>query len=277
MQLTDVSKTAIVALRSHVLESEEPNPLIRDPMARLLLGRLEPIALKKERAVLFGRKLSPVLTNHIALRARKYDAIANDFIAEHPACTVVNLGCGFDTRYWRIEHGKCEYLELDLPEIIELKKAALKDRLEYGLIGASVLDHAWMDRVNPGAKKKVLLLAEGLFMYLPKPEVIALFRAFSKKFHGSRIVFEVVTEKYTRGFWKQIILLKMLLELGFDSGSAYRFGVREAREIESYGDGLKVIREWSWVEDPDVRPKILRRLGLARTQWTVTAGIHPDR
>ncbi|MFH0881870.1 MAG: hypothetical protein V2A56_02715 [bacterium] len=161
-----------------------------------------------------------------------------------------------------------------MPEIIELKKEILKERLDYEMIGASVVDHSWIDRVNPEGKKKAILLAEGLLMYLPKPEVISLFRAISDKFRDSRFAFEVGTEKYTKGIWKKIIVMKIKRELGLDAGMSYNFGVRSAREIESYGEGLKVIDEWSYVEDPDVRPKILKYLGLSRTQWTVTVGVN---
>jgi hypothetical protein len=60
--------------------------------------------------------------------------------------------------------------------------------------------------------------------------------------------------------------MKIKRELGFDAGSSYNFGVRQAREIESYGNGLNVIGEWSYIEDDDVRPKVLKYLGLSRTQ-----------
>ena len=190
---------------------------------------------------------------------------------------MVNLGCGFDTRYWRIDHNQCEYIELDLPEIVELKKDILKDQLCYELIGCSVLDPAWIDRVTSKGNRHVLLIAEGLMMYLPKAEVIDLFKTFSERFYQSQIVLEVVTEKYTRGIWKKIIILKMKRELGFDSGSSYNFGVKNALELESFGTGIKVIDEWSYVEDPDIRPRILKCLGLSRTQWTITATINENK
>lgn len=98
MRLTDVSKTAIVTLRSRVLESRKNNPLIHDPMAEYCLKGLIPLASESEKELLFERKLTSILTSHIALRARKYDAIVNDFISKNPASAVVNLGCGFDTR-----------------------------------------------------------------------------------------------------------------------------------------------------------------------------------
>ena len=230
-----------------------------------------------KKALLFNRKLSTALTNHIALRARKYDSIVNDFISKNPSSTVVNLGCGFDTRYWRIDNKKCEYVELDLPEIVEMKKDILKDHLSYELIGCSVLDTSWIDRVTSKGNRNFLLIAEGLFMYLPKVDVINLFKTFSEKFYHSQIVLEVAAEKYTRGIGKKIIIMKMKRELGFDSGSSYNFGVRNAFELESYGNGIKVMDEWSYIEDPDIRPRIYKYLGLSRTQWTVTASINENK
>jgi methyltransferase (TIGR00027 family) len=181
MRLTDVSKTAIVTLRCHVLESQKNKPLINDPMAKYCLDNLVSFASEDEKALLFNRKLSSILTSHIALRARKYDSIINDFISKNSSSTVVNLGCGFDTRYWRIENKLCEYIELDLPEIVEMKKAVLKDQLGYELIACSVLDTSWIDRVTSQGNRNFLLIAEGLFMYLPKVDVINLFNTFSEK------------------------------------------------------------------------------------------------
>ncbi len=246
-------------------------------MAKYCLDKLVSFASEDEKALLFNRKLSPFLTNHIALRARKYDSITNGFISKNPSSIVVNLGCGFDTRYWRIDNKKCEYIELDLPEIVEMKKEILKDHLSYELIGCSVLDSSWIDRVTSKGNRNFLLIAEGLFMYLPKVDVINLFKTFSERFYHSQIVFEVVTEKYTRGIWKKIVVMKIKRELGFDAGSSYNFGVRQAREIESYGNGLNVIGEWSYIEDDDVRPKVLKYLGLSRTQWTIMATINENK
>jgi methyltransferase (TIGR00027 family) len=277
MKLTDVSKTALVTLRSHVLESQKKNPIINNPMAEYCLDKLVSLASEDERALLFNRKLSSALTSHIALRARKYDSIINDYISKNSSSTVVNLGCGFDTRYWRIDNKKCEYFELDLPELVEMKKDILKEYLGYELIGCSVLDSSWIDRVTSKGNRNFLLIAEGLFMYLPKADVMNLFKTFSDRFYHSQIVLEVATQKYTRGIWKKIVVMKIRRNLGFDAGCSYSFGVRKARDIESYANGIRIIGEWSYVEDDDVRPKVLKYLGLSRTQWTVTATINENK
>lgn len=274
LELNDVSKTAIASLRCHALESRKKNPILSDPMAEYCLEILFSQASEDERELLFKRKLSKPLINHMVIRARKYDSIANDFISKHSSATVVNLGCGFDTRYWRINHDRCRYIELDLPEIIEIKRKILEGKAGYEMIACSVLDHSWIERVTSRENRHFLLLAEGLLMYLPRSGVIALFKAIAGKFERSLMVLEVVTEKYTRGIWKKIVVMKIKKELGYDAGSSYNFGIKHARELESYGRGIKVVDEWSYVEDPDTRPRFLKYLGISRTQWTVTAAIN---
>ncbi len=274
MKLSDVSKTAIASLRSHVMESRRKNPLITDPMAEYCLERFSALMPDAAGEEIFTRKLSRRLTIHFAIRARKYDSIADEFIKKNPHCTVVNLGCGFDTRYWRIDRRGCRYLELDLPEVVGIKRELLGDKLEYEIIGCSVLDPAWIRTVTEAGNRNVLLMAEGLFMYLDKADVVNLFRLFSESFRRSQIALEVVTEKYTSGIWKKIVTAKIKQQLGLEAGSSYNFGIKNAAEIETYGAGIKITGEWSYVEDPDIRPRILKHLGISRTQWTVLADIN---
>jgi methyltransferase (TIGR00027 family) len=274
MRLTDVSKTAIVTLRCHVLESCKRKPIINDPMAAYCLDRLALLASDEDKYGIFNKKLSPVLTSHIAIRARRYDKIINDFVSKNPGCLVINLGCGFDTRYWRINNQKCTFIDLDLPEVIVAKKEILKEKLKYEMIGCSVLDTSWIEKVVAKGNRNILLIAEGLFMYLHKSDVVKLFRTFTERFFNSQIAFEVVTEKYTRGIWKKIVINKIKREIGLDAGYSYNFGIIKAKELESFADGIKVVNEWSYIEDPDVYPHILKYLGLSRTQWTITATIN---
>ena len=277
LKLIDVSKTSIAtSLRSHIIESQKKNPIINDPMAKYCLDKLYSLASEKDRELLFDRKLPLALTNSQALRARKYDEIANEFISINPGCTVVNLGCGFDTRYWRLKNKNCEYIELDLPELIEIKKDILKEQLSYKLISCSVLDASWIDTVTKRGNNNILILAEGLFMYLPKNDVIDLLKTISERFYNSKIALEVTNEKYIRGLWKKIIRRKIKSQLGFDAGSLFKFGVRNGQEIESYGDGIKVIEVWIYTEAEEARPKIAKYLTPKRSQWTVTATLNKD-
>ena len=275
--LNAVSETALITLKSRVQEAEKDEPIIKDEVARECLASLRPLLPVKTQNKLLNRSLPLSLTRHIALRARKYDAYARAFIADNPAGLVVSLGCGFDTRYWRVSDQAWNYIEVDLPEVIEAKKNVLGDRLTYRLIGCSVLEEDWFEEVRSRQDENILFLAEGLLMYLPPADVVGLFNKLSGSFSKSEIVFEVVHKRYTQGFWKKSVESKMKRNLGSEAGASYKFGVREAREVEAYGPAIKVVEEWSYFEDEDIQPKLLRLFRpfkfMTRTQWTIKATI----
>jgi len=277
-QLTEVSETALITLRSRVIESQKAKSLLPDPVGKELFQRIRealPTELSKR---ILERKLSPLLTSHIAIRARKYDALCTEFLEENPDGLIVSLGAGFDTRFWRLGRNESNYLELDLPAVIQTKKALLGDRITYTLLEDSVLDEGWIRKVREIQSSKILFLAEGLFMYLPKKEVIRTLVRMADSFQSSRLVMEVVAEKYTRGFRKKIVERKLRKGAGSTAGDYYQFGIREAAEPESYHPGIKMLGEWSYFEDPDVKPAILKLFkhsrALSKTQYSVIAAIN---
>jgi O-methyltransferase involved in polyketide biosynthesis len=242
MKLSEVSRTAILALLCRVVESEKKNPVFNDPMAVLCLERLMSISSEEEmNCILKWKKMYAGINARDAkaraLTARSFDNIASIFILNNPGCTVINLACGFDTRFWRIEHEKCTYIELDLPEVIEMKREILKDHLDYELMGCSVLDSSWIDKVTSNGKSGFLLLAEALFYYLPKQEVTRLLRVIARRLYRSQLVFDMAPEKYSKGLWKKIISLESRV-WGIDV--AFVSGIDNPRDIESYGNGFKV-------------------------------------
>src|SRR5512141_3098273 len=203
--LSEVSETAIITLRARTIESQKNNPVICDEMSSICLGKIGLLLPEETRKRLLGRKMSSTLSRHIALRARKYDFYARDFLAKYSDGLVVSLGCGFDTRYWRASDRAWQYVEVDLPNVIEAKREILQGRIEYVTIGCSVLEDQWIRAILAIQNRHVLFLAEGLFMYLPQKEVEGLFRKLSESFSTSCIVFETVNKKYTQGMWKKIV------------------------------------------------------------------------
>jgi methyltransferase (TIGR00027 family) len=275
--LSDVSETALITLRARAIETRKEKPLIHDDAGVEMLDKIGPLLPADTRQRVMDRKLSPVLTRYIALRARKYDSYARSFIKENADGLVVSLGCGFDTRYWRVSEEAWKYVEIDLPEVIAAKKKLLADVAPYPMIGCSVLEEGWVEEIRSIQAQDVLFLAEGLFMYLPKPEVVRVFDRLSESFSRSHIVFEVVSERYTQGIWKKVVESKMRRSAGTEAGSSYQFGVRDAKDVEAYGKHIKVVEEWSYYEEKDLRPRVLALFRnfklMSRTQWTVKATI----
>jgi len=244
MDLSQVSRTAILLLICRAVETEKNKSAFNDPMAVLCLERLIPIASEEDRRWIIRKKrmyegIQARDAKAGVLRVKAFDNAANRFIADNPQCTVINLACGFDTRFWRIEHEKCQYIELDLPEVIQLKKEILKDHLGYEVMGISVLDTSWIDKVTMNGNTGFLLIAEGLFMWFPQPDAARLFKEIGERFYRSQLVLDMVPEKYTKGIWKSLVRLHSRIDWGLDV--AWDFGIKNSHDLEAYGNGLKVI------------------------------------
>jgi O-methyltransferase involved in polyketide biosynthesis len=243
MNLSEVSRTAILTLTARAVESNRKGSGFNDPLAVLCLEKVMCRASEQEKArfARWRRMYEGLQARDAKARvhlAMSFDRIANQFISAQHGCTVINLACGLDTRFWRIENKKCSYIELDLPEMIALKRELLGEQLGYELIGCSVLDPAWIDRVTSKGNRNFLLLAEGLFMYLPGQAAAGLLREISHRFERSQFVLDIAPEKYTRGLWKKLIALESRV---WDLEVSFVFGLKDPGEIESYGEGFKVI------------------------------------
>jgi methyltransferase (TIGR00027 family) len=242
MNLSEISQTAIMALICRAVVSEKKNPVFNDPMAVLFLERVMSISSEEEKKrMIKWKKMYAAHTRDSkarALTARSFDDIANLFISNHPGCTVINLACGFDTRFWRIDNKKCQYIELDLPEVIALKREILKDLLGNELISCSVLDTSWIDKITANGTSNFLILAEALFYYLPKQDVTKILQVIAQRFTRSQLVLDMAPEKYTKGLWKWIIQLH---SRAWDINVSFVSGINNPREIESYANGFKVI------------------------------------
>lgn len=272
-----VSETALLTLRSRVLEAGKKNPILPDPVGKECLEKLVDILPSDIIKRIMERKLSPVLTRHLALRARKYDQLSRDFLSTHPDGLVVNLGCGFDTRFWRLGIDQSHYLELDLPEVIRLKREILGDKITFRTIEGSVLEEEWIRSVRSVQTSKVLFLAEGLFMYFPPDRSIQTLKNIAGAFQNSRLVMEVVHKKYTKGIRKKIVEQKMRKRAGSTAGDYFLFGISKAKELETFHSDFKISNEWSFFEDKDLKPDVLKLFknikSIAKTQYTVIADI----
>lgn len=72
-------------------------------------------------------------------RCMRFDIIVRDFIQRHPNGTIINIGCGLDTSYERINDQSILWYDLDLPDVIELKKKFVKESVNRKFIASSFI------------------------------------------------------------------------------------------------------------------------------------------
>ncbi|MGH3390243.1 MAG: class I SAM-dependent methyltransferase, partial [Actinomadura sp.] len=140
VELGGVPETALWTLYHRAVEARRPDSVIDDPKAVELVDAIDyPFA---------AFTASPVLSQWQALRARCFDEAVRRFLATHPDGTVVALGEGLETQFWRVDNGRVRWLTVDLPEIAAVRERLLPaDSPRQRILARSALDERWMDEV----------------------------------------------------------------------------------------------------------------------------------
>lgn len=129
------------------------------------------------------------LALYMAMRAMRFDELAEKFLSKHRNTIVIHLGCGLDSRCRRVKAAcKCWY-DLDLPDVIELRRGYFPENERYRLISSSVTEPSWLDRIKYSGES-VLVIAEGLSMYLTREEMISLTDGLGRRFSAVLLLFD---------------------------------------------------------------------------------------
>lgn len=198
---------------------------------------------------------------HITLpmRAKHLDDWAREFLAANPVSTVLHLGCGLDTRVYRIDPpATVRWYDVDYPDVIELRKRLYPERQNYTLISSSVTDLQWLEELP--SDRPVLVVAEGLVMYLQEEAALALFRRITEKFSAGEFVFDAYSLLMTR--------LISLVPAVRASGIALTWGIGDPLKLEKQVPGLKLVDSVSFL----TMPALVDRLSESRFQ-RVMSGI----
>jgi methyltransferase (TIGR00027 family) len=258
-----VAEALLVTLYLRAMESQRPDALIKDEKAEALVKQISDAGLYD-----FGRIKSLHLSEAnklvIILRNRELDRYAQDFLARHPEAVVVHIGCGLDSRFERVaeRNSQVEWYDLDLPDVIELRRKLIgEEGGRYHLLGCSVLEDAWLDRVSVHRQCPFLFLAEGVFMYFVEAQVKSLVLTLRDHFPGAELVFDALSPIHV---WRHNLQMRT-----FKIAIHVHWGIWRGQKIEGWGNGIRLLDEWGFFDDPTPRLAHIRWLrpieALART------------
>jgi methyltransferase (TIGR00027 family) len=174
MTIDHISDTARWVAYYRAMETERPDAIFSDPFARRLAG------LKGEEIV-DTMKQGRTMAWAMIVRTAVFDEIIMSSIAERGVDTVLNIAAGLDTRPWRLNlPPKLRWFDVDLPGILAYKTDTLrgeKPKCEYEAIAADITDEKVRREIFArvgAAAKDVLVVTEGLLIYLTPEQVAAL-------------------------------------------------------------------------------------------------------
>ena len=169
----------------------------------------------------------------IATRAATFDLLTTRFLADHPDATVLHVGCGMDSRVFRVDPpASVQWFDVDYPDVIDLRRQLFPERDAYHLIGAPLEDLRWLDEVprdRPG-----LLIAEGVLHYLSETEVKALLNAVVAHFPGGQMIFDICNS---------MIVKRAGSNVG-GTGATYKWGLDDPQDIKQLEPKLELIKEF---------------------------------
>lgn len=239
LTLSSVSDTLLIPLYNRAMESQRPDAIMKDEIAVALVAQLRP-EFERVRQI----PMNELLRVMRILFTREMDRRARDFLARHPDGVVVHIGCGLDSRFERVDNGRVEWYDLDLPDVIDLRRRLIGGEGErYHLLACSVLEDVWLEQVKTLSARPFLFLAETVFVYFTKEQAQALVLRLRSRFPGAELVFDG---------WRpfEIWLGNRFLSTSQFAG-LMRWGFWRSREIESWADGIRLLAEWGFFDQPE--------------------------
>lgn len=236
-KLTDTQRTLLIPLLGRARAARDGSTLLHDPLAAEIADRLQPGFMT---AISRIHRQSDAV--HIA-RARVLDDLIRTFLATHPRGTIVNLGAGLDTAFFRVDNGELRWIDVDLPDVIELRRALLPSDKRVRAIARSFLDLSWLESLS-GSGEGDFILAAGLFIYFDRHTVREFIDRLAEALPGGELAFDYQS-KMSRFFGN------FGLRRSGMGAARLRWGMNGSAELERWTERAEVVDAFPLFERVD--------------------------
>jgi O-methyltransferase involved in polyketide biosynthesis len=226
MKLSNESKTLFIPLLGKAIMSKQ-DLFLKDTKAEEIMSKIN-YDFK-------SLKQSKWLSMYMSLRALIIDELCNKYILNNPNLSVIHLGCGLDSRCLRVNKNFNIWYDIDYENVINLRKEFYENSSKYKMIGSSVLDYNWLNEIKEC--ENILVIAEGLTMYLDKEEIKELIFEINKRFKNVHLIFDAYTNKGVKAsrIKNPVNRVDAKIKYGFDN----------IEEFISLNENLKHIKTYS--------------------------------
>ena len=223
-----IQETLLLPLWGRAYEAQKNTPRLMDKKAVEIIKEID--------YDFSGIEKTQAMSQHgWVARSLHTDRMAKAFIKRYPEATIVNIGCGMDTTFSRIDNGKIMFYELDLPDVIALRKNFYTDSDRHKSIASSFLDTGWFKEIE--VKDGLLFLAGGVFMYFHEKQIKEFFIKVAAHFHACDFYFDAMSPMGIK-IAKKKVLKKGGMGMSVDSG----WGLKPINTLEKWDKRIKLVK-----------------------------------
>ena len=232
-----VQETLVIPLFGRLVCSERFPELFSDPEAKRICDSLDYDFAEKRKKMESPAGLFGAL--EVAQRQNDLRCEVEAYLKDNPKAAVVNLGCGLDDTFSKVDNSLCLGYNLDFPDVIALRDELLPASDREKNIACDLNDYTWMDAVDPS--NGAVFFAAGVFYYFKTEDVKRLFSAIAERFPGAVLVFDSCNDrgaKLMRKTW--------LKEAGITDVSAF-FSLENEKELKDWSSRFASITARSYM------------------------------
>lgn len=222
-----IQETLLLPLWGRAYETQKNNPRLIDKKAVEIIKKIDYDFSTIE-------KTQSMSQHGWVARSLHTDKMSLEFIKKHPEATIVNIGCGIDTTFSRIDNGKIMFYELDLPDVITLRKNFYEDSNRHKSIASSFLDTEWFEEIK--VRDSLLFLAGGVLYYFEEEQIKKFFIQAADYFKKCDFFFDSLSPMGIKIGKKQI-----LKKGGMGMSMGVGWGLKPIRTLEKWDKRIKVI------------------------------------
>jgi O-methyltransferase involved in polyketide biosynthesis len=249
IELGNIQNTLLLPLWGRAVETQKKESLLIDKTAVEIVEKIDYdfSALSKD--------LSAVSLFGWIRRSLLIDETIKQFIEKHSKATIINIGCGLDTTFERVDNGTIHWYDLDMPDVIELRRKFIQETERRKNITNSFLDFDWLSRLI--IEDNILFIAAGVFYYFEESQIKDFLYKIADSFPGSEIVFDAASPIGIKMANKMVIKRS-----GMGEKSFLKWGVKGSKTIQSWDDRIVVLNEVSLFKNAKKGHDMKTKIGL---------------
>ena len=186
LQLEDINESILIPLIIRANETKRQKARVRDRKALDIVESLDIDTKKLDRTVPH---------EYVIARTVLFDRAVKEAIGREPQALCVNLRCGLDDRYVRVDNGWIQWFNLDSPEVIEMRKKAFHETKREKMRECDILDPNWTDCVPKDLP--VIIIAEDLLLHDSREHLKAFLEQITAAFRKGVLIADLARRKNT--------------------------------------------------------------------------------